>query len=296
MASSEGFSDFYYEAQDGLRLHARLYGPDNGRLPVVCLPGLTRNARDFHELALRLAVGPQNPRRIMCFDYRGRGLSDYDPNWKNYNIGVEAADIVAGMAALGITQAAFIGTSRGGLIIHVLEAMQPSLIRAVVLNDIGPVIEPSGLAHIRSYLANAPRPVDITEAVALQKAIHGDAFPALTEADWQRFVHAIYREESGKPVADYDPALINTELAMDLTQPLPDLWPQFAALTAVPMLAIRGANSRLLSVETLEEMRKRHPCFQAITVEGQGHAPILETGALPEEIAAFLKRAESGSQ
>ena len=291
MSGGEAFSDFYYTAQDGLKLHARIYGDDNGRLPVVCLPGLTRNARDFHELALRLAA--ENARKIICFDYRGRGGSDHDPNWQNYNVGTEAADIVAGLAALGINEAAFIGTSRGGLIIHVLGVMQPTLVKAVVLNDIGPVIEREGLAHIRSYLENAPRPADFAEAVAMQKAIHAEAFPALSEADWQRFVRAIYRDEAGKPVADHDPALINTVLAMDLAQPLPDLWPQFAALSAVPMLAIRGANSRLLSVETLAEMARRHPRFAAITVAGQGHAPLLETGDLPERIAAFLKSAES---
>lgn len=291
MSGGEGFSDFYYTSQDGLKLHARIYGEDDRRPPVVCLPGLTRNARDFHQLAQHLASG--SSRKIICFDYRGRGLSAYDPNWQNYNVRTEAADILTGLAALGIDEAAFIGTSRGGLIIHVLGVMQPSLIRAVVLNDIGPVIEREGLAHIRSYLQNAPRPADFAEAVAAQKAIHGEAFPALGQADWQRFVRAIYREESGKPVADYDPALINTVLAMDLAQPLPELWPQFAALSAVPMLAIRGANSRLLSAETLEEMGRRHPRFGSITVEGQGHAPLLETGELPERIAEFLHEADA---
>lgn len=293
MVSGDGFSDFFYSSQDGLKLHARIYGHDTRGRPVVCLPGLTRNARDFHELALHLAGDPENPRRIICFDYRGRGRSAHDPNWQNYNVGVEAADIIAGLAALEINEAAFIGTSRGGLIMHVLAAMRPGLIKAAVLNDIGPVIETAGLAHIRSYLENAPRPADFTAAVELQKAIHGAAFPALSDADWQRFVHAIYRDEGGRPVADHDPALIDNVLAMDLTQPLPDLWPQFEPLTSVPMLAIRGANSRLLSAETLAEMRRRHPRLEAITVAGQGHAPLLETGDLPGRIAVFLN---GGSQ
>lgn len=297
----DGFSDFFYTSQDGLKLHARLYGAEAnhgavanaGNCPVVCLPGLTRNARDFHELALQLANDVENPRRIICFDYRGRGQSAYDPTWQNYNVGMEAADVIAGLDALGVTEAAFIGTSRGGLIIHVLTMMRPALIRAVVLNDIGPVIETAGLAHISSYLGNAPRPADFTEAVRIQKAVHGEAFPALSDADWHRFVHAIYRDESGLPVADYDPALLNTVLAMDLTQPLPDLWPQFEALASVPVLTIRGANSRLLSEETIDEMRRRHPRFAAVTVEGQGHAPLLETGNLPATIAGFLREAET---
>jgi len=301
MTETHGFADFFYTSQDGLRLHARLYGAEPGHAdsahpgnrPVVCLPGLTRNARDFHELALHLADDPENPRRIICFDYRGRGRSAYDPNWQNYNVGIEATDVIAGLDALGIGEAAFIGTSRGGLIIHVLAMMRPALIKAVVLNDIGPVIETAGLAHIRAYLENAPCPVDFAEAVQIQKAVHGEAFPALSDADWDRFVHAIYRNEAGTPVADYDPALLNTVAALDLSQPLPDLWPQFEALTSVPLLAIRGANSRLLSAETVDEMGRRHPRLEAITVEGQGHAPLLETAKLPATIAAFLREADT---
>lgn len=285
------FSDFFYQSQDGLKLHARIYGARNAHLPVVCLPGLTRNSRDFHDLALFLASDSKTPRRIICFDYRGRGQSAYDPNWQNYNVGMEAADILAGLTELRIEQAAFIGTSRGGLIMHVLAAMRPGLIKAAVLNDIGPVIEVEGLAHIRAYLQNARQPVSFTEAVEMQKQVHGLAFPALTEADWQRFVRAIYRNEGGKPVADYDPALIRTVLAMDLSKPLPALWPQFEALATVPMLAIRGANSQLLSAETLDEMKSRQPQMEAITVKGQGHAPFLETGELPAKIATFVERA-----
>ncbi len=303
MASKDGFSDFFYTSQDGLKLHARIYGAEAshdatahpGNCPVVCLPGLTRNARDFHELALHLAEDAEKPRRIICFDYRGRGQSAYDPNWQNYNVGMEAADVIAGLDALGVNEAAFIGTSRGGLIIHVLAMMRPALIKAVVLNDIGPVIEVAGLAHISSYLENAPRPTHFTEAVRIQKTIHGEAFPALSDADWQRFVRAIYRDEAGTPVADYDPALLNTVLATDLSQPLPELWPRFEVLASVPMLTIRGANSRLLSAETLEEMRRRHPRFAAVTVEGQGHAPLLETGTLPDRIMAFLRKADAST-
>ena len=127
-------------------------------LPVICLPGLTRNARDFHDLALKLSRDAQNPRKVVAFDYRGRGQSAYDPNWKNYDVIVEAGDIVAGLTVLGIEHGAFIGTSRGGLIIHVLAAMRPTLLKAVVLNDMGPVLEGEGLAHIRAYLEKAPKP------------------------------------------------------------------------------------------------------------------------------------------
>ncbi|TGQ50476.1 alpha/beta hydrolase [Mesorhizobium sp. M1C.F.Ca.ET.193.01.1.1] len=296
MPNDQGFSDFFYAAPDGLKLHARIYGEANSsHWPVVCLPGLTRNARDFHELALHLSSKARGPRRVIAFDYRGRGQSDYDPDISHYNVGVEAGDVLAGLAELGIAEAAFIGTSRGGLIIHVLGALKPAVLKAIVLNDIGPVIEAKGLAHIRSYLDRSPKPKTFGEAVAAQRHVHGADFPVLTDTDWARMVGAICRETGAGFVPDFDPTLIDTLAGADLSKPLPDLWPQFDALAAVPMVTIRGGNSKLLSATTLDEMKSRHPGMEAITIEGQGHAPFLETGILPQQIASFLDRAEGKS-
>ncbi|WP_136621241.1 MULTISPECIES: alpha/beta fold hydrolase [Mesorhizobium] len=293
MSSDQLFSDFFYSAPDGLKLHARIYGEANtGPWPVVCLPGLTRNARDFHELALHLSARSATPRKVIAFDYRGRGQSAYDPDISHYNVGVEAGDVLAGLAALNIEEAAFIGTSRGGLIIHVLGMMRPAVLKAIVFNDIGPVIEVAGLAHIQSYLERNPTPKTPAQATAAQRSVHVKDFSALAGPDWDRMVWALYRETDAGLVPDFDPKLIGTVASLDLTQPLPDLWPQFEALAAIPLLAIRGANSRLLSEETLEQMRKRHPGIETITVADQGHAPFLETGRLPSDIAAFLDRAE----
>ncbi|TPN76102.1 alpha/beta hydrolase [Mesorhizobium sp. CU2] len=292
---SEGFSDFFYASPDGLKLHARIYGEANVGLPVVCLPGLTRNSRDFHELALHLSSEARNPCKVVAFDYRGRGQSDHDPDIGHYNVGVEASDVLAGLSALGIDHAAFIGTSRGGLIIHVLGALKPAVLKAIILNDIGPVIETEGLARIRAYLDRAPKPKSFAEAVDAQRRVHGADFPALGDADWARMVGAICRETESGWVADFDPALVDTLAGVDFSKPLPDLWPQFDALAAVPLLTIRGGNSKLLSVATLEEMRRRHPGMETITVEGQGHAPFLETGDLPRRIAEFLDRADDKS-
>jgi pimeloyl-ACP methyl ester carboxylesterase len=291
---ADGFEDFFYSASDGLKLHARVYGAAiEGPLPVVCLPGLTRNARDFHELALYLSRDAAAPRKVIVFDYRGRGGSAYDANWKNYDVIVEAGDVVAGLVVLGVEHATFIGTSRGGVIIHVLAAMRPGLLKAVVLNDIGPVAEIAGLALIKTYLERAPKPETWDEAIAAQRAAVGPSFPALGDADWERLARAIYRDEGGKPVADFDPALLNTLTGVDLSKPLPELWPQFMGLANVPMLAIRGGNSMLLSAATLAEMAKRHPDCRTITVEGQGHAPLLETAGLQQEIAAFIEGVDS---
>lgn len=291
--ASEGFSDFFYTAPDGLKLHARIYGEANSaRWPVICLPGLTRNARDFHGLALYLSGKAKKPRKVVAFDYRGRGQSDYDPDIGHYNVGVEAGDVLAGLAALGIEEAAFVGTSRGGLIIHVLGTLKPAVLKAIVLNDIGPVFEAEGLAHIRSYLDRTPKPKKFAEALGAQRRAHGADFPALDEADWTRMVSALYRDTDAGLMPDFDPKLVDTLADIDLSKPLPDLWQQFEALAVVPLLAIRGGNSRLLSAAMLEDMQRRHPGMETITVDGQGHAPFLETGDLPERIAAFLDRAE----
>ena len=293
MAASDGFSDVFYTSADGLKLHARVYGEQiDGQTPVVCLPGLTRNVRDFHELAVFLSRKAAVPRKVVAFDYRGRGASAYDPNWKNYDVVVEAGDVADGLTVLGISRAHFIGTSRGGIIIHVLAVTRPTVLGAVVLNDVGPVLEGEGLAHIRSYLERTPKPRTLAEAVDVQRAIHGQAFPALSDADWVRFMSAIYREVRGAPAPDFDPALLNILQRFDLDRPLPAMWQQFEGLRASPLLAIRGANSRLLTAATLAEMAKRHPDCETITVEGQGHAPLLETGTLPQQIAAFLDRAD----
>jgi pimeloyl-ACP methyl ester carboxylesterase len=293
VADSAAFKDAFYSAPDGLKLHARIYsGPSDRTLPVVCLPGLTRNARDFHDLALILSGDPARPRQVVAFDYRGRGQSAYDPDWKNYTVAVEAADIVAGLTALGIEHGAFIGTSRGGLIIHLLAASRPAALKAVILNDIGPVVEGEGLAHIRAYLERAPKPKTFADAVAIQRAAHGTAFSALDDADWARMVDALYRQDGNALIPDFDPKLLNMLRDFDLNKPLPELWPQFDGLAPIPLLVIRGANSKLLSAKTLAEMERRHPDCQAVTVDGQGHAPMLETGALPQIIREFISRAE----
>lgn len=290
------YRDFFYSAQDGLNLHARLYGEENPGLPVICLPGLTRNVRDFHELALLLSRREKSPRKVISFDYRGRGQSAYDADWRHYDVAVEAGDIISGLAALGIEDGAFIGTSRGGLIIMALATSRPALLKAVVLNDIGPVIEGDGLAQIRASLERAPKPATLGEAIQIQKAVHGEAFNALSDEDWRRFANALYREKgkgkgNGGLAPDYDPNLIKPLRAIDFDRPLPTAWPLFEGLRAVPLLVIRGENSRLLSAETVEQMKQRHPAMETITVPGQGHAPLLETGTLPEAIAAFIEAA-----
>lgn len=299
-AAAGGFADIYYSARDGLRLHARDYGRAlgaGGPLPLVCLPGLTRNARDFHQFA-RIMSGAgdgqrvKRPRRVVVFEYRGRGGSDWDRNAANYNLMVEMDDVLDGLAALGIHRAAFFGSSRGALILHLMAAMRPTALAAAILNDAGPVIEGAGLAQIKSYLKRIPSPKSHSEARALLRQTHGAAFPALVESDWADMVDAIYIERKGRLASDYDPAITRQLADMDFNTPLPTLWPQFDGLRNVPLMAIRGANSQLLSAETLREMKVRRPDMRVETVEGHGHAPIPHLAGLPQKVAAFLDGAK----
>lgn len=295
-----GYTDIFYSARDGLRLHARDYGRAlgaTGPLPLVCLPGLTRNARDFHQFARILsgadsAQRVKRPRRVVVFDYRGRGGSNWDRNTTNYNLAVETDDILDGLAALGIHRAAFFGTSRGALIIHMLTAIRPTVFAAAILNDAGPVIEGAGLAQIKSYLTRMPPPKDWAEARALLRQAHGAAFPALTDADWADMADAIYAKRKGELAGDYDPAIVRQLADMDFNTPLPTLWRQFDGFRSVPLMTIRGANSQLLSAATLAEMKARRPDMRVETVEGHGHAPIPHLAGLPQKVTAFLDGAK----
>lgn len=259
-------------------------------LPViVCLAGLTRNARDFHGLSEQLS---SNGFRVIAFDSRGRGNSERAREAAEYNILTEADDVLAGLTAFGIAHAGFIGTSRGGLILHFLNSLRPSALKAVVLNDVGPEIEPDGLLLIRRYLQTAPKPSSWEDAAELQMGIHGKAFPVLTHEDWMRHARAIYREdEKGRIVSDFDPRIAETLNAITPEEPLPSLWPQFAGFGGMPLMVIRGENSRLLSDKTFKEMGAQHPTAELITVPGQGHAPHLDTGDLPQRITAFFRKA-----
>lgn len=284
--------DVFFSASDGLRLHAADYGRHDpltrGRLPLVCLPGLTRNTRDFHDLAMIMSRHTKTPRRVVSFDYRGRGKSSWDKNPARYTIVTEAEDLLAGLAALGIGHAIFLGTSRGGLITHMLAAMRPGVMKAGVLNDIGPVIEGAGLAQIKAYLSRTPKPKDWDDAARILADTHGKTFPALSDKDWADFARAVYVENNGNLLPDYDPALLDGLKGVDLNTPLPTLWPQFEALGAMPLMALRGEHSTLLSQATLDEMSARVPNLETRIVAGHGHAPILHLAGLPAHLAKFF--------
>jgi pimeloyl-ACP methyl ester carboxylesterase len=288
--------DLSYKSSDGLTLAARDYGDIlSPWLPVVCLSGLTRNGRDFEDLALRLAANHRRPRRVVTFDYRGRGRSQWDQNRDNYNPLTEMNDVLDGMTALGIPRAIIVGTSRGGIVAMLMAVARPTALAGVVLNDIGPVIEARGLARIKTYVGRTPVPDDWADAVHILKRLHGAQFPAWSEAEWNLFAHATFREDDGRPVGDYDPALGHTFNGVEFDEPVPSLWNEFRALMPIPVLVIRGENSDLLSVDTFKAMAASHPRLEAITVPGQGHPPLLHDPRLLDRISEFVATAEGAT-
>jgi pimeloyl-ACP methyl ester carboxylesterase len=275
----------FVTAQDGLRLHVRAYGAGASRaLPVVCLPGLARTAADFESLAATLS----GDRQVLAVDYRGRGKSDYDHNPAKYNLQVELADLLAVLTAVGIGRAVFIGTSRGGMLTMLLAVGRPTAIAGCVLNDIGPVIELSGLMRIKSYVGKLPQPASFREAADVLQRRFGSHFPKWGDADWLAFAHRTFKEANGRVVADYDIKLTTILDGITPERPLPPLWREFDALARLPVMVVRGANSDILSAATVEAMRARRRSLDVVEVVDEGHTPLLTDPQTAGRIAAFV--------
>jgi pimeloyl-ACP methyl ester carboxylesterase len=293
MMTASGVSRFV-TAPDGLRLHVREYGDGGSRhLPVVCLPGLSRTAEDFDVLAAAIAADAATPRRVLALDYRGRGLSDYDRNPKNYAIPVELSDVIAVLVAFGAAPAVIVGTSRGGLLAMALATQRPGAVAGAVLNDIGPVIGSQGLMRIKGYVGKLPEPRTFEEGASILRHMAGDEFPKLGAADWLVAAKRGWREQNGRLIPTYDPALAQNFAAMSRDQSIPTMWPQFEALARVPVMVIRGANSDILSSETVEAMKNRHPEMDVLVVPDQGHAPLLVEPDTIARIKLFAAKCEA---
>ncbi len=274
----------YFAAPDGRRL---AYRDTEGTGPVVlCLAGLTRNARDFAGLAAHLAP----LYRVLRLDSRGRGMSEWaDDPVAEYTVPVEAGDALALLDHLEVPRAAIIGTSRGGLLGMVIGATAPGRVNCLVLNDFGPVIESRGLDNIMGYLGVEPEGESFeTMAVVLERAMGAD-FPGLSSRQWEGFARTIYRDEDGRPRLSYDARLRDAVEAALAGAPA-DLWVLFDALAGLAILTIRGGNSDILSAETLAEMARRRPDMAHVTVANRGHAPFLDEPAAVAAIDEFLER------
>jgi pimeloyl-ACP methyl ester carboxylesterase len=281
----------FISAPDGLRIHVREFGASQlPALAVVCLPGLTRTVADFDALAPALATS--GPRRVLAIDSRGRGQSEYDRNPENYNLLVELADVVAVLTALAVGPAVFVGSSRGGLLTMHLAVAHPTMIAGVVLHDIGPVIEPKGLVRIKSYVGKMMQPRSFAEGAEILRRMSSSRFPNLTSDQWLAAAQRTWQVRNGALVPTYDVRLARTLAAIDLEQRLPPLWNEFDALANVPMLVIRGANSDILSAETLAAMAAHHPGMESIEVADQGHVPLLEGEEMIARLIQFVTACE----
>lgn len=274
------FEDRFWTSPDGLKLHFRDYPGAQEAPPVLCLHGLTRNARDFERLAGHLA----GRRRVIAPDMRGRGDSEYARDSATYNPATYVADVLALLEQEGIARFVAVGTSLGGLMTMLLAATSPGRLAGAVLNDIGPVVDPSGIERIREYVGQARSfPTWMHAARALQEA-HGASHPRFAIEDWLAMAkRCMVIQQNGRIGFDYDMAIAEPFRQADGAVP-PDLWPAFDALKGVPLLIVRGAQSDLFSPETMNEMLARHGDAEGLTIADTGHAPTLDE---PDAVAAI---------
>jgi pimeloyl-ACP methyl ester carboxylesterase len=289
-----GFEERITATVDGLALYARDYAPllpETG-LPVICLHGLTRNSRDFEVIAPRIAA---LGRRVIVPDMRGRGKSANDPDPAHYVPVVYAQDVLKLMDALGVAKAVFVGTSMGGLITLVIAASAPDRIAASVLNDVGPQLDPAGLSRIASYVGHVQPVASWAAAAEAARAVNGSAFPDRVddEAYWMAFARRTHHaREDGKIELDYDPHIALAFADFDPDAAPADLTPYFQALSAKPVLSVRGGLSDILSDAALVRMRSLNPKLEAVTIENIGHAPTLEEPEAWDALLDFLARVE----
>ena len=279
--------DIFCTSHDGpLRLFGRRYGPPDARRTVLCLHGLTRNSLDFDALARRLAAAGD---QVLAFDQRGRGRSQWDPQAAHYLVDVYARDMLAALDQIGVERAVLIGTSMGGLMSMLMAAAAPQRVLGVVINDIGPEIDPRGLDRIRAYVGKRPPAASWAEAAKAVAENNAVAFPDYGEADWLAFARRVCTEgPDGRVSAAYDPAIaLGLEPGEAAVAP-PDLWPLWEAMAPFPVLAIRGELSDLLSQGALERMAARHPGLQTAVVPARGHAPMLDEPVALDAIDRFL--------
>ncbi|MBE3638590.1 alpha/beta hydrolase [Mangrovicoccus sp. HB182678] len=274
----------YFTNRDGLRLAYRADGPAEAPV-LLCLAGLTRNLSDFDPVARDFS----DRVRVLRLDTRGRGQSDWDPDYLNYNLIRESHDAIDLLDHLGIARAAILGTSRGGLIAMALAGGHRNRVTGVCLNDIGPEIQPEGLAAIGRYLGRRPG-VDSYEAAAETFArCNAAAFPGVGTACWQDHARRIFCDSPDGLDLRYDPLLRRSILEQSATDAIQDLWLLFGGLRGLPLALIRGQNSDILSAATAGEMRRRRPDMIYGEVPGRGHVPFLDEPQAQAVISAFLE-------
>ena len=283
------YEDYWYQSSDDLRLYARDYPCRDSAIvhpeTLLCMHGLTRNSADFAELADHLC----QRYRVLSVDQRGRGRSEYDSVTANYNPLTYVQDMFTLLDQLDVAEVILVGTSLGGLMSFLMSAMQPQRVRAMIINDIGPEVDPRGLERIKSYVGKSTPVSSWDEAVTRAREIAEVAFPDFSDEQWLDFTRGIYREENGVFVLDYDPAISQPLDDDDASVVPPDLWAVFEAIASIPMLLIRGESSDILARSCVDGMRSRKSDLQAVEIPRRGHAPTLNEVPSRAAIDDFLR-------
>ena len=282
---TQGWEDKYWTSRDGLRLHYRDYAGPADRPPLLMLHGLTRNARDFESIAARYA----GEWRVIVPDFRGRGLSQWDPKSSNYMPATYAGDVMQLLGELGIERAVFLGTSLGGLVTMVIATVAPQLIAGTMLNDVGPELDLSGIDRIKSYVGKPVLFRDWEEVADRLQERSGDVHPAYDRADWLTFAKRICRQGEQGVEFNYDMAIAEPFNSTNQGE-TPDIWPYYRALGGNPVLVLRGALSDLLADSALERMQSEIPDVEIVTVPNVGHAPDLDEPEASAAIDRLLER------
>ena len=274
----------YFTSHDGLKLYYRDFGADQAGTPVICLPGLTRNSRDFEDLANYLS----DRRRVITTDFRGRGFSEYDANWENYHPLTYVQDTWTLLDHLGIHEILVVGTSLGGLCAMVMATTQKDRVAGVVMNDIGPEINPAGIARIQEYTGRIPPVESWDEAVDQARTIYGDWLPGLSDDDWQKMAWRAYRaDDSGVPRLDMDANI--GEAVRKVGAQKGDPWALFDALAEKPVTLLWGVMSDILTKDIIDKMSARKPDLNVVAVPNRGHVPLLNEPECTAAIDAFLE-------
>ena len=272
---------------DGIKVYYREYGSnESDKTPVLCIPGLSRSSLSFHNIASELS----KDRRVLCVDLRGRGKSDYDENYKNYNPGQYVKDVVTLLKSAGVDKVVIIGTSLGGVIAMTGAPTFGDTLAGVVMNDVGPNIERAGIERIEGYAGKTRPPENWDDAVVLCKEMTGVAFPDYTEEQWQAFAHTIYGAgDDGGPVDWFD-----RDISKNFVGPVAgDMWSLYEQLYHIPVAVLWGDISDILSENTAKEMARQHPDAALTKVPGVGHTPSLDE---PESRAGIQKLLEKVDQ
>lgn len=284
-----GYENLYWWSNDGIRLHARDYAPTDaakaaGRPPILCLPGLTRNARDYEGLAEHLS----REWRVIAAEFRGRGESGYAKDPMTYVPLTYVQDIEALLAELSIDRFVAIGTSLGGIVTMLLAGAGHGKIAGAVLNDVGPEIDAKGLARIRSYVGKPSSFPTWMHAARSLADSNGDIYPDYEIGDWLKMAKRLYRLNSaGRIVLDYD-LKIAEPLRVPGNEAGPDMWRALERLNGTPVLVVRGGRSDILSAPVAERMAASLDRGELVTVPDVGHAPTLEEPAALDAIDRLL--------